>query len=311
MKRYLVTGGCGFIGSHLVERLIRNKCAVRVIDNLSTGTRDFLPQEAELIVGDVGDSKLVRAAMRDICGCFHLAAIASVAQSSQKWIESHRTNLSAVVGLFEAASEARPHPIPVVYASSAAVYGDSPVLPLNEDLPLRPLSPYGADKAACEMHARAGMSARGLSSTGLRFFNVYGPRQRPDSPYSGVITIFADRIARGERLEMYGDGEQTRDFVFVEDVTAVLWAAMQRLEAENQQPAADVFNVCSGTPTRVHDLADRLMSLSNSSVSVVHAPPRAGEIRHSTGCPAKLVEAVGRLPSTPLDEGLARTIGLW
>ena len=307
-QRYLVTGGCGFIGSHLVDALIAEGCAVRVLDDLSTGTRALLPATAELIVGDIGDPRVIRQALREVDGCFHLAAIASVARSNECWLDSHHTNLSATVGLFEAACGAEGGAVPVVYASSAAVYGDHPELPLHEELPPRPLSPYGADKTACELHARAGARVRGLVSAGMRLFNVYGPRQRPGSPYSGVITTFADRVARGERLELHGDGEQTRDFVFVEDVTRALLAVMRRLEDGGREPRAEVYNVCSGSPTRVRDLADRVVALGGRPVPIAQVPARSGDIRHSVGSPARLAEAVGIRPGTGLDRGLARTV---
>jgi UDP-glucose 4-epimerase len=198
MRRYLVTGGCGFIGSHLVDRLVARGAAVRVLDDLSTGTTAFLPERVELLEGSCADRQLVREATRDIDGCFHLAAVASVPRCNQAWLDSHHVNLSATVTLFELAS-AGDGQFPVVYASSAAVYGDRQEVPLAEHLPIRPCSPYGADKAACELHARAGASVRGLAAVGLRFFNVYGPRQNPDSPYSGVISAFAGRMATAGR----------------------------------------------------------------------------------------------------------------
>jgi UDP-glucose 4-epimerase len=194
MKRYLVTGGCGFIGSHLVDALLAGNNRVRILDDLSTGTTAHLSGGAELIVGDVGDAQLVREALRDVNGCFHLAAVASVARCNQAWCEGHRVNLSATVGLFEAAC-GWDRRVPIVYASSAAAYGGHKTMPLTEDLPSWPLSPYGADKAGCELHARAGANIRGLASVGLRFFNVYGPRQRPDSPYSGVISIGSYQVS--------------------------------------------------------------------------------------------------------------------
>lgn len=307
MKRYLVTGGCGFIGSHLVDRLIADGHQVRVLDDLSTGTSAFLPATVELLAGSATDPGTVRAATRDIDGCFHLAAVASVSRCNKAWLDSHRTNLSATIRLFELASSDSERHFPVVYASSAAVYGEQPALPLCEDMPVQPCSPYGADKASCELHARAGAAARGLTAAGLRFFNVYGPRQRPDSPYSGVISIFAEHIRRGEPLTIHGDGEQTRDFVFVDDVVRALARTMRHLEAAAAIPMAEVYNVCSGRPTGVHELATRLMAVGNSRVPIGHAPPRAGDIRHSVGSPERLLRTMGMRPATGLDDGLYRT----
>jgi UDP-glucose 4-epimerase len=307
MRRYLVTGGCGFIGSHLVDRLVARGAAVRVLDDLSTGTTAFLPERVELLEGSCADRQLVREATRDIDGCFHLAAVASVPRCNQAWLDSHHVNLSATVTLFELAS-AGDRQFPVVYASSAAVYGDRQEVPLAEHLPIRPCSPYGADKAACELHARAGASVRGLAAVGLRFFNVYGPRQNPDSPYSGVISAFAGRIGRGEPLTVHGDGGQTRDFVFVGDVVQALVGAMRRLETAGGRAAAEVYNVCSGQATSIGTLAERLMALSSTPVPVAHGPPRAGDIRHSVGAPDALLCAIGLRPATPLDEGLRLTL---
>jgi UDP-glucose 4-epimerase len=307
MRRYLVTGGCGFIGSHLVDRLVADGAAVRVLDDLSTGTTAFLPEGVELLKGSVADPTLVREAVAGVDGCFHLAAVASVARCNKAWLASHKINLSSTVALFERASAAE-RPFPVVYASSAAVYGEQEVMPLGENLPIRPCSPYGADKAACELHARAGASARGLAAVGLRFFNVYGPRQNPDSAYSGVISTFAGRIGRGEPLAMHGDGGQTRDFVFVGDVVQALVGAMRRLEAAGGRPTAEVYNVCSGRATSIKTLAERLMALSGGRVPIAHGPPREGDIRHSVGAPDALLRATGIRPATPLDEGLRRTL---
>lgn len=310
MRRYLVTGGCGFIGSHLADALAAAGDGVRVLDNLSTGTAGFLPAGAELVVGDLADPCTAREATRDIDGCFHLAAVASVPRCNEAWLHSHRSNLSATIGLFEAATGAFGSRFPVVYASSAAVYGEQPELPLREELPARPRSPYGADKAACELHARAGAATRGLASVGLRLFNVYGPRQRPDSPYSGVISVFADRIGRGLPLAVHGDGGQTRDFVFVADVVLALLGAMRHLEgrAAAGQPPSEVLNVCTGEATTVGGLARRLMTLAGLAVPVTRGPPRDGDIRHAVGSPDRLARVVGVRPDTPLDEGLRRTL---
>jgi UDP-glucose 4-epimerase len=308
MKRYLVTGGCGFIGSHLVDHLVAGGNQVRVLDDLSTGTPAFLPATVELLTGSATEPGTVRAATRNVDGCFHLAAVASVARCNKAWLDSHHTNLSATIRLFELASATSERHFPVVYASSAAVYGEQPVVPLCENMPVQPCSPYGADKASCELHARAGAVARGLTAAGLRFFNVYGPRQRPDSPYSGVISIFAERIRHGRPLTIHGDGDQTRDFVFVDDVVRALVRTMRRLEDADERPMAEVYNVCSGQPTGVRELATRLMALGRSQVPIDYAAPRTGDIRHSVGSPDRLLHAIGIRPSMALDEGLYRTL---
>jgi UDP-glucose 4-epimerase len=307
-RRYLVTGGCGFIGSHLVNALVAGGHEVRVLDDLSTAAREDLPTGAELLVADVVDPHAISMATQGIDGCFHLAAVASVARCNESWLDSHRTNLSATIALFDAASSADGR-FPVVYASSAAVYGDQPGAgPLREDMPVRPNSPYGADKAACELHARAGMLVRGLATIGLRFFNVYGPRQRADSPYSGVIAAFADRVRRSEPLTIHGDGHQTRDFVFVGDVVRALTGAMRRLEATDGRPAGEVFNVCSGRSTSILELAQLLMALNRVSLPIIRATSRDGDIRSSIGSPDALTRAMGVRSEVGLDDGLSRTL---
>jgi UDP-glucose 4-epimerase len=304
MARYLVTGGCGFIGSHLIERLLAAGHTVRVLDDLSTGRRENLPPEAEVTVGDVADASAVRMAMEGVDGCFHLAAVASVERSREAWLATHATNLSGAIAVFDAARSARPGgPIPVVYASSAAVYGDNPDTPLTEEARTAPLSAYGADKLGCELHARVADGVHGVPTTGFRFFNVYGPRQDPKSPYSGVISIFAGRIARGEPITVNGDGEQVRDFIYVKDLVRYLTAAM-----DAPRPGAPVYNVCTGRPTSVNRLAETLARLAGRPLERRYGPARAGDIRVSIGDPGKLVAAFGMSCDTALEDGLRETL---
>lgn len=305
MAQYLVTGGCGFIGSHLIERLLAAGHAVRVLDDLSTGKRGNLPEGVPLIVGDVADAAAVADAMRGVDGCFHLAAVASVERSREAWLETHHANLSGTIAVFDAARRAGGGggPVPVVYASSAAVYGDNPDMPLAEDRATRPLSAYGADKLGCELHARVADGVHGVRTTGFRFFNVFGPRQDPGSPYSGVISIFAGRIARGECITVNGDGEQVRDFVYVKDLVRYLTAAMDR-----PQPGAPVYNVCTGKATSVNRLAEVLAGLSGRPLDRRYGPARAGDIRVSIGDPTRLVAAFGMACETSLEDGLRETL---
>ena len=301
MATYLVTGGCGFIGSHLCQALLQRGDAIRVLDDLSTGFAANLPAAAALMRGDVADPGLVREALAGADGCFHLAAIASVELCNRDWLRTHRTNLAGAINVFEAATAAGG--IPVVYASSAAVYGDCPNLPLGESSETRPLSAYGADKIGCELHARAGSHVHRLRSVGLRLFNVYGPGQDPRSPYSGVISIFCERLRRGEPIEIFGDGRQTRDFVFVADVVAAMQRAMDARLAGDQ-----VFNVCSGRATSVLELARTIASLCGRSPEIRFRPARLGEIRHSYGDPTAARQVLGLGTSTELRIGLAETL---
>jgi UDP-glucose 4-epimerase len=306
MRRFFVTGGAGFIGSHLCEALLARGDRVRVLDDFSTGKRGNLPPGAELIVGDVADPAAVRDAMAGTDGCFHLAAVASVEKGNRDWLGTHRTNLTGTIAVLDAArTAARPGSgsVPVVYASSAAVYGDPATVPIDESAPVRPLSAYGADKLGCELHARVGAVVHGVPSVGMRFFNVYGPRQDPSSPYSGVISIFCDRIKARQPIRIFGDGQQTRDFVYVGDVVRALVAAMERRPAE-----PSVFNVCTGRATSVLDLARTVGELCGVEPEIEWCPPRSGEIRTSLGSPSAMNRHFGVVAETLLADGLKATL---
>ncbi len=303
MPRYLVTGGCGFIGSHLVDALAASGHHVCVLDDLSTGSTAYLPPGVEFIRGSVADAGQVARAVQGIDGCFHLAAIASVQRSSEDLIGTHRVNLGGTLTMLDALRTTG-QGVPLVYASSAAVYGDCPVLPIGEDAPKRPQSPYGADKYASELHAAVAMANAGVPSTGMRFFNVYGPRQPPDSPYSGVVSIFADRLSRSAPITVFGDGGQTRDLVHVSDVVAALRQAMDR-----RLPGAPVFNVCTGRAVSVLDLAAILGRLLGVAPAIKHAAARSGEIRHSVGDPTASRTALGLGAPVPLEVGLRSVLG--
>jgi len=304
MGQYLVTGGCGFIGSHLAESLERDGHSVRVLDDLSTGKRDNLSATAQLLVGDVADAALVARAMDGVDGCFHLAAIASVERGNLDWLGTHRANQTGAIAVFDAARRPDATGIPVVYASSAAVFGDEPTMPLTEASPVRPLSAYGADKLGCELHARVAGVVHGVPTAGMRFFNVYGPRQDPKSPYSGVISIFCDRLGAHRPITIFGDGLQTRDFVYVADVVASLRAAMGSLTTVKTA----VYNVCTGRSTSVVDLAHTIAGLCGIAADISFATPRAGEIRVSLGSPAKLKSELGIDCRTAIADGLRATL---
>jgi UDP-glucose 4-epimerase len=302
MPTYLVTGGCGFIGSHLVDSLLADGHEVRVLDDLSTGSRDNLDARAKLTVGTITDRALVAKLMDGADGCFHLAAVASVERCNQEWIDTHTVNLTGTIAIFDAA-RAKGRGAPVVYASSAAIYGDNPSVPLSERAVATPLSAYGADKYGCELHARVAAIVHGVPSVGMRFFNVYGPRQDPKSPYSGVISIFCDKIFAGQPVTVFGDGGQVRDFVYVGDVVRALRAAMG---SRKQVPS--VFNVCTGTRITVRELAETIYRLRQATPNLVFAPPRSGDIRVSCGDPAHAQAELGFKSITSLAEGLAVTL---
>ncbi len=301
MSHYLITGGAGFIGSHLADALLAAGHQVTIIDNLSTGTRANLPANAAFIEGDCGNPSLIAPLVHTVDGVFHLAAIASVQRSQEDWLATSRTNSLAAIALLEAIAR-RDSVIPFVYASSAAVYGNPDVPLVSEDTPTRPLTPYGADKCACELHAGAARHVFGIPTLGMRFFNVYGPRQDPHSPYSGVISIFMDRLRHGAPIAIYGDGEQTRDFIYVGDVVTHLLAAMALLH--QRTPDQPVLNVCSGHSVSINTLVATMVALLGSSSSVLHQDARAGDIRHSLGNPSQASGLLQQRANVSLSEGL-------
>lgn len=300
MALFLVTGGAGFIGSHLVNSLLADNHRVRVIDNLSTGKAERLPPAVELVVADIRDQHRVAEVMKDVDGCFHLAAVSSVQLSNEDWQGTHQSNLSGTINVFDAA---RPNKTPVVYASSAAVYGDNAEMPLKESSMVRPLTAYGADKLGSELHARVAGLVHGVPTVGMRFFNVFGPEQDPSSPYSGVISIFVDRLLRGEQISIFGDGEQTRDFIYVGDVVEALRKSMLNADCN-----AKVLNVCTGESVTIYRLAQSIMSILNTRPPIAYHASRKGDIRTSVGAPELARRVVGFRAECHLLEGLRKLI---
>lgn len=296
----MVTGGAGFIGSHLVETLKNAGNSVTVLDNLSTGKPRNLPIGVRLFVGDVADPKDVTQAMQGVEAVFHLAAISSVKKSLEAMVETHRANQTGTLALLEAAVAAN---IPVVYASSAAVYGNTPEVPLAETAPVNPLSTYAADKLGSEHHAAVMRHAFQLPTLGLRLFNVYGPRQDPNSPYSGVVSLFARNIDASQPIIIHGDGNQTRDFVCVTDVVKCLIGSMDLLQAKGVDTPA-ILNVCTGKEVSILQLAKTMMEVWGSTVPLVHDKLRSGDIARSFGQNDKAQEALEMREWTVLAEGL-------
>ena len=303
MSTHLITGGAGFIGSHLADALLGAGHAVRVLDDLSTGKRENLDPRCTLMVGDAADAGAVAEAMRGVSGCFHLAAIASVARGNEDWPGTHRANQSATVQVLDTARRAGG--VPVVYASSAAIYGDQGQGMIREDARPAPQNAYGADKFGSELHAAVAHRVHRTSTCGMRFFNVYGPRQDPSSPYSGVISIFCARLRAGAPVTLHGDGMQTRDFIFVGDVVRALMIAMQQIAK-----GATVFNVCTGRGTSVRGLAEEIAVLLGIVPELGYASNRLGDIRNSVGDPGRAWRALGFRADIPLSEGLAETLGV-
>ncbi len=309
MKRYLVTGGAGFIGSHIVRALLEQGAAVRVLDNFSSGKRENLEGLGshkngscfEIVEGDVRNVSIVADAVRDVEVIFHEAAFVSVPESMEKPQDCFDVNITGTSTLFEAARKAGVRR--VVIASSAAVYGDSDALPLKEDTPLRPLSPYAVSKRVDEMYAGLYTQSFGLEVVALRYFNVYGPRQRPDSMYAAAVPIFIRRLRDSKPITIFGDGGQTRDLIFVGDVTRA-----NLIASDHPSAAGKIFNICTGQSTRLLDLLDVLFRLFPNSPKPVFAPPRAGDIYKSLGNPAYAENTIGFKAQTSLADGLEETV---
>lgn len=309
MARYLVTGGCGFIGAKLVAVLRASGHEVRVIDDLSTGRREALPADVSLRVAPVHDATVLREAFADIDGCFHLAGDPSVPRCLEDYLRSHLANQTGTVACLDASrreADRRGRPVPVVYASSCAVYGLSDVMPLAEDTPAQPVSGYGVDKLAGEHHARIAADLLRVPSIGLRYFNVYGPGQSPDSPYAGVLSIFCRRLSADEPVVIHGDGMQVRDFVFVDDVVAATIVAMDR--AADVGKTAPVINVCTGRPTTVLEAGRTIAGLCDRDFQPSYEAARAGDVTVSLGDPARLRDLLGISADTSIRSGLARTL---
>jgi nucleoside-diphosphate-sugar epimerase len=302
--RTLVTGGAGFIGSHLIDYLLAQGCEVRVLDNFSSGRReraDALRNSIELIEGDIRDSAAVARAASGVERVFHLAAMVSVAQSVEQPREAYAINVAGTVGLLEAARQARV--ARVVQASSCAVYGNTERLPVSEGDPVAPLSPYAATKLAAEQAGQLYTSLYGLETVALRFFNIYGPRQDPASPYAAVVARFIERLRAGGQPIIYGDGGQSRDFIFVADVVEALWAA-----ATAPGLGGGVFNVGRGEEHSVLELADEIGALFDTPARPQFALGRGGEVRRSRADVELFARAAGFRARHSLREGLARTI---
>jgi nucleoside-diphosphate-sugar epimerase len=299
----LVTGGAGFIGSHLVERLVSAGERVRVLDNFSSGSPQrlaHLGDAVSLVRGDVREPAAVAAAVRDVSVIYHLAALVSVVQSVEQPATTYEVNLGGTLQLLEAARAAGVRRL--VLASTCAVYGDTNSLPIAEGEPPAPVSPYAAAKLAAEEACRLYSRCYGLECVALRFFNVYGPRQDPASPYAAVVPRFVAALREGQQPTIFGDGLQTRDFVYVGDVVDGLRAA-----AELPGVAGQIFNLGRGEEVSVLDLANALGALLGVAVSPQFVAPRPGELRRSCADISAFANA-GFRASVPLREGLALTI---
>lgn len=302
MKKVLLTGGAGFIGSHTADLLLDQGIAVRVLDNLSSGHRSNLPDShplLEFIEGDITSPSTVESAMKGVSHCLHLAAQVSVEASMQDPLHSAMQNIVGFVTVLNAAHKAELKRL--VYASSAAVYGDPNEIPLRETAAKKQLSPYGLEKQVDEEYADLYLRVHGLSSLGMRFFNVYGPRQDPKSPYAGVIALFVDRISGGKNLAVFGDGLQTRDFVYVGDVARSNVAALSSLET-------GACNIGTGNQTTLLELIDILSSITGNRCEVSFEPPREGDIKHSLANVERMNRDLKVTAQVTMEKGLSRLL---
>ncbi len=313
--RALVTGGGGFIGSNLAEALLRRGAQVRVVDNFATGRRENLVDADawaaagggvfELLEGDIRRPDVVGRAVSERDVIFHLAAIPSVARSVADPLTSHQVNVDGTLNLLLAARDAGVRRL--VFASSSSIYGDSPTLPKVESMPNQPISPYGLDKLAAETYCRLFHQLFGLSTVALRYFNVFGPRQDPASEYAAVIPRFIAAALAGRPATIYGDGEQSRDFTFIDNVVAANLLAASAGEGVSGQ----VLNIACGARTSLLELVRMIGAAAGAKVTPRHEPPRAGDIRHSLAGVEKARAVLGFTPEIGLEEGLARTIAWW
>ncbi|NCX93653.1 MAG: SDR family oxidoreductase [Gammaproteobacteria bacterium] len=302
MSTIVVTGGSGFIGSHIVEEGVRRGHDVVVLDNLKTGyeknIKPFLDQGVTLIKGSIMDHQALEKAFEGATTVFHLAALISVPESMEKKREYFEINTLGTLSVLDMAVKTGVKN--VVLSSSAAVYGDSPVIPKVENMPLQPLSPYAISKLDGEYLCQLYRRQHGLNATALRYFNVFGPRQDPKSQYAAAVPIFIDKALKGEPITIFGDGEQTRDFIYVKDIVQANYLAAEK--------GGDVFNVAWGGKITINELAKTIIQLMNSKSEVVYLPERPGDIKHSMANNQKLVNELGFKASSDLKSGLKATI---
>jgi nucleoside-diphosphate-sugar epimerase len=303
MPSYLVTGGAGFIGSHLAEELLRRGERVRVVDNFITGKRDNLKHipGVELIEGDLADLAVAQRAVAGIEYVLHQAAIPSVPRSVQDPITSNRATIDASLNVLVAARDAGVRR--VVYAGSSSAYGDTPTLPKVETMGTAPLSPYALQKLVAEHYCQMFTRLYGLETVTIRYFNVFGPRQDPSSPYSGVISLFIRALVEGRQPTIYGDGEQTRDFTYVANVVDGVLRACTAPDA-----GGEVINVATGGRISLNALFDAVQRLTGTDVTPIYAAPRGGDVRDSQADIGKARRLLKYEPIVAFDQGLAQTV---
>lgn len=303
-RRALVTGGAGFIGGHIVERLLLEGWEVRVLDDFSTGRAENLESVAsqiELLKGDIRDVALVTRAVEGVEVVFHEAAVPSVPRSVAEPVRTNDVNVNGTLNVLEQARQAGVRR--VVYAASSSVYGDTPTLPKIESMPANPMSPYALQKYVGEVYCRLYATLYGLETVALRYFNIYGPRQNPDSEYAAVIPRFLRACLRGEAPHIYGDGEQTRDFTFVGDAVQA-----NLLAADAKRASGHVMNVGGGARTSLNLLLETIRQITGTKLPAIHEPARAGDVRDSLAALDRAGDLLGYVPGTTLRQGLERIL---
>jgi len=301
MSTYLVTGGAGFIGSHLSAGLLARGHKVRVVDNLVTGFRHNLRSGVEFTAADMADPAAAREAVAGVDYVLHQAAIPSVPRSVKNPAESHRANVDGMLNILIAARDAGVKR--VVFAGSSSVYGDQPTLPKCEDMQTKPMTPYALQKLVSEQYGQMFTRLYGLEVVTTRYFNVFGPRQDPGSPYSGVISLFIKALIEGTRPTIYGDGGQTRDFTFVTNVVDGVLRA-----AETPGVGGEVFNVATGGRVSLNELLATLKRIIGSDVEAIYQEARTGDVRDSQADISKAERLLGYRPLVGLEEGLRETV---
>jgi UDP-N-acetylglucosamine/UDP-N-acetyl-alpha-D-glucosaminouronate 4-epimerase len=303
MASYLVTGGAGFIGSHLAEELIRRGATVRVVDNLITGRRSNLSHlpAVEFLEGDLANPDVAARAVSGIDYVLHQAAIPSVPRSVQDPITSNRANITSTLNVLVAARDAGVKRL--VYAGSSSAYGNTPTLPKREDMPANPLSPYALQKLVGEQYCQLFTQLYGFETVTIRYFNVFGPRQDPGSPYSGVISLFSTALLEGRQPVIYGDGEQTRDFTYVANVVDGVLRALEAPEA-----AGEVINVATGGRISLNELLRVMNRIVGTHLGPVYQPARSGDVKDSQADISKAHSLLGYVPQVTLEDGLRRTL---
>jgi len=303
MASYLVTGGAGFIGSHLAEELLRRGQRVRVVDSLITGKRRNLEPlgGVEFVEGDLADPSIAADAAKGMDYVLHQAAIPSVPRSVKDPVASNRANIDASLNVLVAARDAGVKR--VVYAGSSSAYGDTPTLPKREDMPTNPLSPYALQKLVAEQYCRMFTRLYGLETVTIRYFNVFGPRQDPGSPYSGVISLFSTALLERRQPVIYGDGEQTRDFTYIANVVDGVLRACEAAGA-----SGEVINVATGGRISLNQLLQTMNRIVGTSIEATYKEPREGDVRDSQADISKARRLLGYTPLVDLEAGLRRTL---